>query len=463
MFQRFVRLAGATGLVCLALAAHLPAQGPGEPMPNFPFSSFRFNFIYPGGRATGMGQAFIAMGDDATGSETNPAGLTALVSPQLFVEGRSVRNVFHTLAPADGRIEYAEYSDTVFSPSFISLVYPLKNWAFGAYRQELANYSVAPRQATVTVPGVDFIYPNPENPIPVRVLEFQSRIDIEVVNYGFTVARRWGERFNVGFSARASRFASDNTESQPAELLAPLVQVPPGETEAILMRIQDEVWAFSWVAGAIVKPTDWLKVAGVYRSGSTHDVPATFRENMWNYLDQPLKVVIPDFALAVPDRYGAGVAVMPSEQWVFTLDFLRIEYGDLTAQFVDILQPEYADDYEFANGNEVHAGAEYTLFAKGVPVSLRGGFYTDADNTLHFLGDRLGNDVFNLAPGMSLPVDEVIRNFDVLQGALFPKSGRDYHGTFGVGLSVRGHLKLDFAGDLSRDTDFFVLSVLYNF
>lgn len=35
--------------------------------------------------------------------------------------------------------------------------------------------------------------------------------------------------------------------------------------------------------------------------------------------------------------------------------------------------------------------------------------------------------------------------------------------TFGVGLTWLGHLQTDFAADLSRDTDYVVFSVLYNF
>lgn len=446
----------------LAMTLYLSAQGPGQFMPNYPFSSFRFNFINPGSRATGMGQAFIALSDDATGSETNPAGLTALLTPQAFAEGRVVANTFRWLAPADEEIRYADLVERTFSPTFLSFVYPFKNWAFAVYRQELANYSVRMHQPTVVIPGVHYLFYD----TPFQIFEFSTEIDIQVTNYGVSVGRRWGERVNVGVSFRATRYAYTSLETQSSSLLSQGYYVPSGETKAILMHTNGVDWKMSWVGGFILKPLDWLKVGGVYRSGAAHDFSPVFDENIYVMVagvPHPIRTEIPRFQLPIPDRYGIGIAVRPNDRLTFSADVVRIEYGDMTNQFVSYIQTEFQDDYEFSNGSEFHLGGEYTFFLKNVPVSLRGGFYTDPDNTLHFVGDPVRNDVIYVSPSNPWPIGTFFDDFPRAQGALFPSSGTDYHKTFGVGLTWEGHLQTDFAADLSRDTDYFVVSVLYNF
>jgi long-subunit fatty acid transport protein len=460
MKRSLFRLWLLTGLSMFFLAS-VCAQGPGDPMPAFPFSNFRFNFINPGGRATAMGQAFIALGDDATGSETNPAGLTALLTPQLFIEGRLISNRFQTLAPTDEEIRYAASSDHTFSPTFLSLVYPFRNWAFGFYRQELADYAISFHQPGATIPGVyNILTPTPS---PVVALPFDSTIDLALTNYGVSVAHRWGERLNLGVSIRASRLSFETVERQPPEVIAPLFRLPEGDTAAVQFRIQDEDWDISWVAGLIIKPLDWLRIGGVYRSGSRHEVRAVFKENILDLHYQPLRVDIPDFEVKVPDRYGFGLGFTPTDDLTLTFDVVRIEYGDLTPQFIDYLQAEFQDDYEFSNGWEFHLGGEYAIYIKDVPVFLRGGFYSDPDNSIHFVGDRAGNDVFTLPPNVVLPVDEVFSDYPRVQSAYYPRNDTDFHGTFGVGMIFRNHFLLDLAADLSRETDYWAISFLYNF
>lgn len=439
----------------------LPAQGPGDPMPNFPFSSFRFNFINPGSRATGMGQAFIALSDDATGSETNPAGLTALIKPQIFIEGRGIGNDFYTLEGPEYHNRYSTHGSTTFSPAFLSVVIPRRNWAFAVYRQELARYSVAPWQPQVVLPEAVYQL---GSQTPVTILEFSSRIKIRADNYGLSVARRWGEKINLGLSLRACRLGQDTAEYQNPGTLGYFFRIPEGDTEAVMMRMKGACWGFSWTAGVIIKPLDWLKTGGVYRSGSRHRIPLVFDENVISRITGlPVRSEIPDFSIQIPDRFGWGVAIVPNSRLTFTCDVVRIEYGDMTRGFVNYIQTEFQDDYRYDSGTEFHLGGEYTLFIGNTPFSLRGGFYTDPDNTLHFAGDPLQNDVFHLAPSVSLPPDQVISNFSSLQNALFPRRGTDYHATGGMGLTLRGHLQLDAAFDLSRDTGQFVISMLYNF
>jgi hypothetical protein len=55
------------------------------------FREFRFNFVIPGGRATGLGGAFVAAADDATAAEANPAALHYISRFEIFLEYRATQ------------------------------------------------------------------------------------------------------------------------------------------------------------------------------------------------------------------------------------------------------------------------------------------------------------------------------------------------------------------------------------
>ena len=112
------------------------------------FRTFRFNFVNPGGRATGMGGAFIGIADDATAAAANPAGLTNLIAAELFTELRledteptiivgNVRDPRGGAAPVVTRS--SGEPDNMLFPSFISFVKPFEHWTFGISRQEVLN------------------------------------------------------------------------------------------------------------------------------------------------------------------------------------------------------------------------------------------------------------------------------------------------------------------------------------
>lgn len=461
MKRKALFFVGAAVLPMIAGFTSLVAQGPGSPMPNYPYSSFRFNFINPGGRASGMGQAYIAMADDATGAETNPAGLCALVKPQFFVEGRYIRNRFGNIDPASAtRVRYQDIWTGKFSPTFLSVVFPRKQWAFSLYRQELANYSISKVQPSVLFEDVRVLIPPPSR--PVQVNQFSTDLTLKAVNWGFSLSRRWGERINVGLSARATELSLDSLETTPGMFLNPFqYYLPDGQTEAVLHRTTGSSLAWSFVVGGIFKPYDWLRIGAVYRSGSRHAFTANFNVNIFdNSTHQPIWSQ-EAFDVHVPRRYGVGVAVLPTERLAVTFDLIRIDYSQMTPPFVGYIQKEFRDDYAFEDGVSLRMGAEYTFFWRRVPVSIRGGYYTDPDNSLHYVGDRNFDDALPYL-GRMYPIGEVIDNYPKLQSVMFPRAGTDHHFTAGVGMTLKTHFQFEFAADLSGDRTNLVLSILYN-
>jgi hypothetical protein len=51
----------------------------------------QFQFAPPGARALAMGATFVAIADDATAAESNPAGLTILTKPEISAHFRTSR------------------------------------------------------------------------------------------------------------------------------------------------------------------------------------------------------------------------------------------------------------------------------------------------------------------------------------------------------------------------------------
>src|SRR4030095_4476567 len=119
-------------LIAVACALPLAAQN----VDIEALSGLQFNFGNPGARSLGMGGAFLGLADDASAAEANPAGLTILRKPEVSLEVRNSleQQLFTTTVtyPDVTRTPFTHHSDRAVI-SFASIVYPVKNFTFGAY------------------------------------------------------------------------------------------------------------------------------------------------------------------------------------------------------------------------------------------------------------------------------------------------------------------------------------------
>src|SRR5262245_17250935 len=99
----------------------------------------QYNFAPPGARSLAMGASFIGLADDATASESNPAGLTILTKPEVSAHFRY--SEFENNAPNTVTgTGFEPFTSRVGSPSFFSVVYPWKRAAVSFYYQRAADY-----------------------------------------------------------------------------------------------------------------------------------------------------------------------------------------------------------------------------------------------------------------------------------------------------------------------------------
>ena len=160
------------------------------------FRDLQFNFINPGGRSLAMGGAFVSLANDATAAQANPAGLTTMLSAQLFAEIRfadpdviSTTTSFRDpINPSDGfdvTVQTTPSKST--SPSFLSYIYPLDRFSFGLSRQEVINID------NRTTSTYEFLFGTQSD-----IRRAEGNIDLELVNWNLSAAYRLHEQFRIG-------------------------------------------------------------------------------------------------------------------------------------------------------------------------------------------------------------------------------------------------------------------------
>jgi long-chain fatty acid transport protein len=155
---------------------------------------FQFSFSNPGARSLGLGGAFAALADDATAAFANPAGLVQLARPEVSIEGRQWS--FSTPVAVGGRvtgqptgiglddspgIKTAESTEDTSGLSFLSFVYPRKDWSLAIYRHQLANFELTWETAGL------FGDPSPGFPGP-RLPDLRAFVDFELESHAVAVA-----------------------------------------------------------------------------------------------------------------------------------------------------------------------------------------------------------------------------------------------------------------------------------
>jgi long-subunit fatty acid transport protein len=398
------------------------------------FAQFRFNFNNPGARATGIGGAFMSIADDATASEANPAGLTALLRPELSLEAKGIQFITHvgnfssTGTAANFTLNEKDFKSVVVSPSFASVVYPVRRFTFALYRHELMNFQSDYFTEGSFVPGFtdgSFFFPA------------KSTTRIHVDNYGATVAYKFREWFSAGLSGGISLMSMQSSISRY------FIAVFNDGSLANIATIDDHASDFFLNVGVLVKPVENLSIGLTYKRRPSFKIQQKYR-----FTDFPSDSVnSTQINFNVPSSYGIGISYRPTDVLTIAVDIVRVNYSSLTKDFVVTFTPQDVVPADFAvdNGTEIHGGAEYVLFLKTIGIVFRGGGYLEPDNRIRFVRD----------PGTA---------FDrKIMKALF-QSGKSYaHGTFGVGCILSNNVQFDLAGDLSSVSNTAVGSLVIRF
>jgi long-subunit fatty acid transport protein len=359
-----------------------------------------YNFAPPGARSLAMGASFIGLADDATASESNPAGLTTLTRPEVSANFRysSFESEVPNTVLGSG---FGTFSDQVGSLSFLSFVYPTRAAAFSLYYQRAADYRSHSFFEGV-IPGTSL--PNYD----------QVETEFSVENAGLSAALKLGSSLALGASARLTRVGLRGLQKTtfPQSELGILFRgfIAPDVSES----------EFSWNAGLLFTPVSSVSLGAVYKKGARYDFSSDFVVDVSDGAESAdISRVVQPIPLRVPDAYGAGVALRPSESWTVLADFVRVRYSqaDNGPAFQNIYQQAGEGGREaLEDVSELHLGTEYTWAGSSDWLfALRAGFYTDPDH------DGLGG------------VDSSQTHF-----------------TVGGGFVVKNRVQLDLAGNFAK-------------
>lgn len=403
-------------------------------------SGLQFNFGNPGARSLGMGGAFVAVADDASAAESNPAGLTILRKSEVSLETRRVTMsqnfVTGGVYPYVTRADFPSERESV---SFASVVMPTNAGTFAIYFHRPLDFhnavDLTGRYSTPT------FYLAPEGPVSAtrcsemddcrqhQIYPFATAANLSMETFGAAYARAW-RGFSAGIAVRYHQFSETATTYRrdldaPGQPVFVVSQTNGGQ---IFGRKNDT--DVTWSAG--------LKWAGKRVSlGAVYKAGAGFPAPVWAGLQgtqSPALIGSTDFH--TPDEIAAGVAFRPAKNLTISADAVRMSYSRLTDQFISVMEyganpggMEIVRGYSTSDGTELHAGAEY-FFVTRVPFAIRAGWWRDPAHAVVYGGD-------------------MVTSHDVAARILFPGAEAESHYSAGLGLSWQ-RFQIDAAYDTSR-------------
>ncbi|MCI0447325.1 outer membrane protein transport protein [bacterium] len=413
------------------------------------FRAFSLNLSTPGARARAMGGAFIGRADDATAAETNPAGLSLLVRPEISLEyGFSntrtvsnsvinipVSNFDITPSPVQNPDPNGELDDTlaefqatdtldeINQLGFLSVVYPFHGITIAVSRHQLIKTQASVSGGLSSSP-FHFVEPN----------DFVGAADINQANYAFSIAGRIGDYFALGGNIKVADFQFDSN-------IAARQRAQPFHGEHFTSTISSSDTQVGFTVGMLVRPTSKVSIGAVYRYEPEFELDA-FVDNT-DFGGSPLIIARTGESTSkmdIPDSVGAGISISPSPNLNINFDVVRVFHSQLEnidvgySLFTHLLPTfERAGEISFKieDGTDIHVGAEYLHTAGDWIVAFRGGYYREEPNR------------FFLAAAANPEIDGFLR-------PVFGKTpGEDYHHfTAGSGITY-GQFQLDFAVDLS--------------
>lgn len=419
------------------------------------FRNFRFNLINPGARSLAMGGAFIALADDATAAQANPAGLSFFTRWEAFGELRSVdygaqSSIKRESLPTgiNTSVGVGTDQDDTVSMTFASGVVNIGRGALGISRQEVLNV----KSATLS----SFAFRFEDNP-GAFLAEGQGSIDVDIVNINLSGAFRITDRLGLGLTLTQSRL---NAKSEVSNIvLDPQGNVADFEIlEPVLdlrTSIDDSDEDFIFSLGLIYKRELKWHVGAVYRQGPSFTVhetidPLTLNPDtgvtegidLFEVRENIGTPFVNQFSL--PGSFGVGGAVflLKDSRLTLSADIARVMYSDLMDNYVagvNVLT-DFDAQFDIDDATEWRVGAEYLLGLQKQPIwALRAGMFQESDATI--AATFTGTNAF--------------ASEDVFAGA-----GDVFHGTLGLGINFQ-RWKLDLAADFSEIDNEYVISFIF--
>lgn len=389
-------------------------------------SGLQFNFGNPGARSLGMGGAFLALADDASAAEANPAGLTILRKPEVSIESR--RTTIGQNFPTGGTYPWvttADFGASQTAISFASAVFPSHGSVLAIYYHRPLSFK---NQVNLTKHyEMPTYYLGPAGPISreqcavtagclqKQLYPFSTSVDVRVQTFGIAAAHEW-KNVSVGLGVRYQEF-KESADTYRRDLDA------PGQPVFVVAQTNSGVYfgdqtnkAASFVAGIKWKISPQWSVGGVFKQDASFAAPVSAGTAGAS------STLIGTTRFHLPATAGAGVSWQPIAALTINADAIHVSYSHLTDNFVSVIEygaatggVEHVTGYKSENGTEYHAGLEYFILGS-TPVAIRAGWWRDPAHAITYRGP-------------------VVTSEEVAAKILFPGSRTENHYSVGLGIA----------------------------
>lgn len=422
----------------------------------FPVSDARPQFIsissspHPlgsGARALGMGNAFIAVADDATAASWNPGGLIQLETPEismvLYNAIRTEDYVFmsHPETESDERTNE-------FNINYLSAAYPFtlfgKNMVASLNYQRLYDMKQALKlNQHLRGSFIDITHRiSYKADGGLKALSPSYAIQVtEDLSFGFTL--------NFWTDAMGGRNGwREETRSLGEGTLA---TIPVISTEAIFEEYENAS-GFNFNLGVLWNITEMITFGATFKSPAKVDTDHSFVSKstqefptlgMFSETNPPM--IEDEVELNFPLSYGAGLAFRFSDSLTASFDVYRTEWGNYYFRNEDGSRKSPIDGRPRSESHinattQVHLGAEYLFILEKTVIPVRGGVFYDPEPS-----EDSSEDFYGFSFGTGVSLGDV-----VIDAAYQYRWGRD-----------SGNRVIDSEADVDHHT--FYLSAIYHF
>ena len=406
----------------------------------------QFRFGNPGARSLAFGGAFLGLADDATAPIANPAGMTRTFHLSISLEtqfeastddipfgGGQITQT--NLFEFDFAFQNQESSHDQFRVPFAAVVSPHGSWRWAVFMHQQAdlkrNYTTDRIQVDLLSPtsSIDSYAPSTDT------------LNLDIVNIGFSVGSQIGSHLMWGLSTFYSLFQyqADSTIHLSDQIGTPL---------PVFQKASGDDQDLGFIIGLLLPINEIFSFGTTFKRQPEFDYQAQLTATRFNE-DNP--DFTRDGVFKVPDSWGLGMSVRPSDQTTINADINRVYYSQITDQLVDFANiPEVRQ--AMPDVTEIHVGVERAFLNSTYPWFLRVGYWLDPYHAAT-------NDIEDSQILRGSSVDPGIRDIFFLHQF----ADDVQHFSLGFGLTIGNRYQIDAAIESSDVGEIVTLSGIYRF
>ena len=372
---------------------------------------YHYTNLLIGDRASGMGGAYTAVADDATGLYYNPAGAAYATGRSISASVNAYYSTEKVYKNVIGGNDWVRESSSLL-PNYFGVVQPAGKFKVGiSYAVPDSIMEDQDQSFTDINFGPTLQQYNPGAKIATYIINFNN--ESSSLNFGPSIAVELSESLSTGLTLYYYERTSQWILNQE-------IKTNLGGYEWTNNYFEIEEWGIRPVLGFMWAPVDTvsvgLSVSNIVIQGSNTKIQYSYRRENIAFPDPSTGNVISN-VISMPDapssygekrkypyQIGLGLAWFPSQSLLVSADI-----NHYTAVHYTVVR-----DYDFEAVTNFSLGAEYYL-AKA--WAMRAGFFTDFANTQKISKNDIDQDEHIDLYGATLSLSHFTRNTSVTLGA----------------------------------------------